>query len=452
MEHGHLTKNLVSVVVTCYNHENFIVQCLNSIYNQTYSNIELLVFNDGSTDGSGELIKTILKSSPYERTVYIEQDNQGIVPTRNQALDMVEGAYLLFVDSDNFLESNYIERLLEVSKSKNSDIVYTKLINPINSQVVVNHPHYSLEEFYRGNFIDNCSLIKRAIIDSARYDEYYNHQGLEDYDFLMNLIVNHDAKVSYCGDTHLNYRILGDSLSRRGDYHHYFELYSHVLQKYSEKHPSLALKASTEHMVDLTKMDIEHSIKKEKIQVFLSSDLEHPLVSKKIAYKDIVEIPLESFSSHFNIRVKPSNIPSFYKDFRLYSQKTKTEFLPKLSNGIINGNTIVFKDFYPFVDYDISLIANDSLILEYERYNISDITASNYIGKEQAESLYAFKQNERLIEQQLLSSKQEVASLQETLATKNKEMSQIQEKFNLMTHSRRWRYTSKIIDLFRRKK
>ena len=56
--------NLISVVVTCYNHENYIEQCLRSIFNQTYRNIELIVLDDGSTDYSPEIIQEVLKESP----------------------------------------------------------------------------------------------------------------------------------------------------------------------------------------------------------------------------------------------------------------------------------------------------------------------------------------------------------------------------------------------------
>lgn len=92
----------VSVVVTCYNHEKYIAKCIKSIFEQTYQNIELIVFNDGSTDRSGEIISSLLLESPFKETKYFSGANQGVVKVRNAALEQITGEYLLFVDSDNF--------------------------------------------------------------------------------------------------------------------------------------------------------------------------------------------------------------------------------------------------------------------------------------------------------------------------------------------------------------
>ena len=74
--------NLISVVVTCYNHEKYIEQCLRSILNQTYRNIELIVLDDGSTDSSAKIIQEVLKDSPFE-TSFESHENLGVVKNRN---------------------------------------------------------------------------------------------------------------------------------------------------------------------------------------------------------------------------------------------------------------------------------------------------------------------------------------------------------------------------------
>ena len=80
--------NLISVVVTCYNHENYIEQCLRSIFNQTYRNIELIVLDDGSTDYSPEIIQEVLKESPFV-TTFESHENIGVVRTRNKGLNLL---------------------------------------------------------------------------------------------------------------------------------------------------------------------------------------------------------------------------------------------------------------------------------------------------------------------------------------------------------------------------
>ena len=110
--------NLVSVVITCYNHEKYVGQCIESVFNQSFQNIELIVINDGSSDLSGQIIEDLLKQSPFKDTIYLTQENIGICATRNRAIEMINGDFLLFVDSDNFLELNYIEKLLNKNKWK----------------------------------------------------------------------------------------------------------------------------------------------------------------------------------------------------------------------------------------------------------------------------------------------------------------------------------------------
>ena len=82
--------NLISVVVTCYNHENYIEQCLRSIFKQTYRNIELIVLDDGSTDNSSEIIQEVLKESPFV-TTFESHENIGVVRTRNKCPGPLSG-------------------------------------------------------------------------------------------------------------------------------------------------------------------------------------------------------------------------------------------------------------------------------------------------------------------------------------------------------------------------
>ncbi|HFI0737525.1 TPA: glycosyltransferase family 2 protein, partial [Streptococcus suis] len=119
--------NLVSVVITCYNHEKYVGQCIESVFNQSFQNIELIVINDGSSDLSGQIIEDLIKQSPFKDTIYLTQENIGICATRNRAIEMINGDFLLFVDSDNFLEFNYIEKLLNTAIEENADIIYSSL-------------------------------------------------------------------------------------------------------------------------------------------------------------------------------------------------------------------------------------------------------------------------------------------------------------------------------------
>jgi glycosyltransferase involved in cell wall biosynthesis len=249
-------KDLVSIIVTCYNHENYITQCLNSIYAQTYSNIELLIVNDGSTDFSGAKIEQLLPTSPFKHTEYVAQANAGICITRNKGLEWAAGEFILFVDSDNYLEYDYVEKLVQTAVVSGGDIIYSDLYNIETQEVFVEAKEFDLANYLSTNFIDNCSLLRKEKIKNARYDVALNRKKLVDYDFIMNLILNNQAKPVKCYETKLNYRVLENSISRQNDHStgtFYFEVYLYILEKYIDKFPLQVMKAVEKNVLNLAK-------------------------------------------------------------------------------------------------------------------------------------------------------------------------------------------------------
>lgn len=222
----------ISVVVTCYNHEKYIEQCLRSIFEQTYQNIELIIFNDGSTDRSGEIIASLLPESRFVETYYFSDENQGVVKIRNAALEKVTGDYLLFVDSDNFLNENHVEILLsEAKKQGDADIAYCQLWDfEVQRNILHENLDFLLDEELVQNVIDMSSLVKTKVIGDTRFDE--NLSSLEDYDFWLNLLLNKGATAYFVRETKLNYRVLETSRSQRDDLGRYFDDYLYILNKY----------------------------------------------------------------------------------------------------------------------------------------------------------------------------------------------------------------------------
>ena len=242
---------LISVVVTCYNHENYIEQCIRSIFHQTYRNIELIVLDDGSTDNSNEIIQEVLKDSPFV-TKFESHENVGVVKNRNMGLSLINGDYLLFVDSDNYLDMDYIEQLYSKLIETNADIAYCDLFNPEKEEFYLKSREFDLTDFLNASFIDNCSLIRRNSIGNARYDENLNRKKLEDYDFLLNLIINNGAKAVYQPNTKLNYRVFETgSISGRDSVRHHYEVYLEILEKYLDKLPHEIYQAVSDNLMTL---------------------------------------------------------------------------------------------------------------------------------------------------------------------------------------------------------
>ena len=116
-----LSYPMVSVIVPVYNSEPYIEDCLNSIVNQTYLSIEIILVNDGSTDHSYEIMTGY--SMKDNRIVIISQPNRGVSAARNAGLSVAKGEYILFVDSDDTIRNDTVETLCRQALSTNAEIV-----------------------------------------------------------------------------------------------------------------------------------------------------------------------------------------------------------------------------------------------------------------------------------------------------------------------------------------
>ncbi len=438
-------ENLVSVIVTCYNHEKYIKDCLSSIFDQSYRNIELFIYNDGSTDNSEQVILKEIELSPYP-TEYIVHDNQGVVLTRNEALTNINGDFLIFVDSDDIIEQDFIKEQVLVAINQKADLVYTSLRNLDTKEVIVKAKEFSLEDLFAGNYIHASALIRKSILGDNQFDVNLNRYSLEDYDFFLKLVTKHNIKAAPCYSVSLDYRVGEFSRSNHKDFSAYYRSYTYILKKYIVEFPEYTSRAYEKSIELLTKFDIEHSIKQEKLSIYLSetgefgeeSDFQFPIL-----FEDHIEIPVTSKVK--KIRIKPSNIPSFYESFSLITKTDQTEIMPVLTTGIIDDKSLIFEDFYPFIDYDIYLNQDDVLRIQYKRYNINDIVSKDYIGKLLARQKYDKEQKITILEE-------DVSFLQQQLEEVRDETVQLLTQYNSVVNSRRWTIPTKILNFFRRRK
>ena len=118
-------KDLISVIINVYNAEKYIRKCLESVINQTYKNLEILIINDGSTDDS---IK-ICKKYKDKRIRIITTENLGLSGSRNIGLDNASGKYLYFVDADDYIKEDAIEYLHNISVKNNADVATCKCLD-----------------------------------------------------------------------------------------------------------------------------------------------------------------------------------------------------------------------------------------------------------------------------------------------------------------------------------
>lgn len=119
-----IREKLVSIIIPVYNAADFVEKCVRSVTAQTYRNIEIILVNDGSKDSSYDVCKKL--SEEDKRIVLVNQDNQGVVSARNNGFEMSKGEFILFVDSDDWIECDMVETL--VSEIGDADIVSSAVL------------------------------------------------------------------------------------------------------------------------------------------------------------------------------------------------------------------------------------------------------------------------------------------------------------------------------------
>ena len=99
----------VTVIIPAYNAEKYIGKCIESVLGQSWQNFEILVIDDGSTDGTGKVVKDYVKQDA--RVKYVKQKNMGVAKTRNKGVKMAEGEFVAFIDNDDYIDKDYLEKL-----------------------------------------------------------------------------------------------------------------------------------------------------------------------------------------------------------------------------------------------------------------------------------------------------------------------------------------------------
>ena len=141
----------VSVIVPVYNTKQYLKKCLDSLLEQTMSDIEIIVINDGSTEN----IDVIIENYNNKKIKYIKKENEGIGKTRNLGINIAKGQYIMFVDSDDYVDKNYVKSLYEAVHNNNSDVGVCDFYKLENSKLELNH----LPTFATSSLAENSEMI-----------------------------------------------------------------------------------------------------------------------------------------------------------------------------------------------------------------------------------------------------------------------------------------------------
>ena len=200
----------ISIIVPIYNAEKYLNKCIDSLVNQTKKELEFILINDGSTDSSEDIIK----SYKDKRIKYFKNKNQGIGKTRNFGIDKATGKYLMFLDSDDYLDINACEKLYNKAIKEKSDLVvfdFYRVEETLKEVTINNFKSSSLKEIPNLLLDINlgpCNkLIKRELINKSntRFNEELKY---EDTPFVTEIIKN------------------ANKISKLNEYLHYYVIHS----------------------------------------------------------------------------------------------------------------------------------------------------------------------------------------------------------------------------------
>ena len=157
-----MENQLISVIVPVYNVEEYLKQCLDSILEQTFSNYEVILVNDGSTDSSGLICQEYAEKDARIR--YFEKENGGLSDARNYGIEQAQGEYLTFVDSDDFLEASHLSVLYNALVNNDADISianYTNYQTSTATYYVHTFGEYYEKTYTSKELIDDLSFLER---------------------------------------------------------------------------------------------------------------------------------------------------------------------------------------------------------------------------------------------------------------------------------------------------
>lgn len=225
----------VSIIVPVYNVEEYLERCLDSLVNQTLKDIEIIIVNDGSTDGSKEKIQKYINT--YKNIVYLEKENGGLSSARNYGIPYAKGEYIGFVDSDDYVELTMYEKMYNKAIEEKSDMVECDFIweYPNKKREDIGKVYSSKKEaIIEARVVAWNKIIKKDIIEKTKIT-FPEGLRYEDIEFFYKIVPYLD-KISFVKETLVHYvqresSIANTQNERTGEI---FKIWENVLNYYIE--------------------------------------------------------------------------------------------------------------------------------------------------------------------------------------------------------------------------
>lgn len=209
----------ISVIIPAYNHERFIGPAIESVLKQTYSNLELIIIDDGSTDKTGE----IAQSYDDSRLKYYHQENQDAYNTINRGVGLAQGDYIAILNSDDIYTVDRLEKLLAAQQESNAACLFTDVIPISDTGEEFIDPNFGWNlwhkknrnwyfqckdlytAFLKGNFMVTTSNLFMTAEAAQKVGKFCSLRYLHDYDYIFRMMLAFPGQVRYLDNEKLLY-------------------------------------------------------------------------------------------------------------------------------------------------------------------------------------------------------------------------------------------------------
>lgn len=222
---------MLSVVVPVYNVEKYLARCLDSLVNQALKDIEIICVNDGSKDNSLKILETYAQK--YSQIKVIDKENGGLSAARNTGIDAAKGDYIGFVDSDDWVDLDFFEKLYNTAKKHDADIAAAGIIRlqkfhkkfhlKINNEIVTS----DINEKVKLCDIPDKSYVWNKIYRTSKMIKFEEGRVFEDVIFTPQILFNTDKLVTVPNTYYYYWRTNNSIVKRKSEKNNNDSVYAH---------------------------------------------------------------------------------------------------------------------------------------------------------------------------------------------------------------------------------
>jgi teichuronic acid biosynthesis glycosyltransferase TuaG len=219
-------ESLISVVIALYNSDKYIHKTITSVLSQTYTNIELIIVDDASTDDSVSVVNEFIKADSRVNLISLNENSGGPAKPRNIGIDNAKGDFVAFLDSDDLWKKNKLD--FQIKKIKSNDIMAFTSIDIINENgVIENRFFHKVRPMLQGFFSNkglmgvlfynpiplSSVLIRSKILNKLRFDESKDLHAVEDYCMWLKLYERYPGRILFIKTSLVEYRVHDNNIS-----------------------------------------------------------------------------------------------------------------------------------------------------------------------------------------------------------------------------------------------